>query len=56
VRKVDRVPPLSFAMFATRIKEALLVEDPQETMERLFHQWWEELHGEEQFASKGKKS
>jgi ATP-dependent Lhr-like helicase len=42
LRTVDRVPPLSFAMYATRIKEALLVEDPRETMERLFHLWWEE--------------
>ncbi len=40
---VERVPPLSFAMFATRIKEALLVEDPRETMERLFHLWWSRI-------------
>jgi ATP-dependent Lhr-like helicase len=37
------VPPLSFAMYATKIKEALLVEDPYETMERLYHQWWGEI-------------
>jgi ATP-dependent Lhr-like helicase len=43
LRKVDRVPPLSFAMYATKIKEALLVEDPYETMERLYHQWWTEI-------------
>ena len=30
LRQVARVPPLSFAMFATKIKEALLVEDPWE--------------------------
>jgi ATP-dependent helicase Lhr and Lhr-like helicase len=40
---VDRVPPLSFAMYATKIKEALLVEDPRETMERLFHLWWSKI-------------
>jgi ATP-dependent helicase Lhr and Lhr-like helicase len=40
---VDRVPPLSFAMYATKIKEALLVEDPRETMERLFHLWWSRI-------------
>jgi ATP-dependent helicase Lhr and Lhr-like helicase len=39
------VPPLSFAMYATKIKEALLVEDPYETMERLYHQWWSEIEG-----------
>ena len=43
IRQVERVPPLSFALFATKIKEALLVEDPRETMERLFHLWWEKL-------------
>ena len=43
VRKVAHVPPLSFAMYATRIKEALDVEDPAETMERLFHLWWQEV-------------
>jgi ATP-dependent Lhr-like helicase len=45
---VDRVPPLSFALFATKIKEALLVEDPRETMERLFHLWWSKIHPEDQ--------
>ncbi len=46
LRRVERVPPLSFAMYATKIKEALLVEDPYETMERLYHQWWNEIeHG-----------
>lgn len=43
LREIDRVPPLSFAMYATKIKEALLVEDPAETLERLFHIWWNEL-------------
>jgi ATP-dependent Lhr-like helicase len=43
---VDRVPPLSFDMYATRIKEALLVEDPREVMERLFHLWWSEIEAE----------
>ncbi len=46
LRSVDRVPPLSFALFATKIKEALLVEDPRETMERLFHLWWSKIETE----------
>jgi ATP-dependent Lhr-like helicase len=41
--RIDRVPPLSFAMYATKIKEALMVEDPREMMERLFHLWWERI-------------
>jgi ATP-dependent Lhr-like helicase len=43
LRSIDRVPPLSFALFATKIKEALLVEDPREMTERLFHLWWSKL-------------
>ncbi|MDB6037318.1 MAG: helicase [Verrucomicrobiales bacterium] len=46
MRAIDRVPPLSFALFATKIKEALLVEDPREMTERLFHLWWSKIdHG-----------
>lgn len=46
LRRVEHVAPLSFGMYATKIKEALLVEDPRETMERLYHQWWRQLGGE----------
>jgi ATP-dependent Lhr-like helicase len=46
IRPIDRVPPLSFALFATKIKEALLVEDPRETMERLYQIWWKKIEPE----------
>jgi ATP-dependent helicase Lhr and Lhr-like helicase len=46
IRPVNRVPPLSFALFVTKIKEALLVEDPRETSERLFHLWWSRIEDE----------
>ena len=45
LRQVARVPPLSFAMYATCIREALMVEDPRETLERLYHEWWNALNG-----------
>jgi ATP-dependent Lhr-like helicase len=45
LRTVAQVPPLSFAMYATKIKEALLVEDPFEVQERLFHHWWSQIEG-----------
>jgi ATP-dependent Lhr-like helicase len=51
LRRVERVPPLSFAMYATKIKEALLIEDPFETMERLYHQWWTEIEGSSSSSS-----
>ena len=44
-RPVDRVPPLSFSLYATKIREALLVEDPREAMERLYHHWWTRIEG-----------
>ena len=43
LRRVEKVPPLSFAMYATKIKEALLVEDPWDVQERLFNHWWSEI-------------
>lgn len=52
LRRVTDVPPLSFGMYATKIKEALAVEDPRETLERLYHQWWTRLEGEAAAASR----
>ena len=43
IRSVDRVPPLSFALYVTKIREALIVEDPREMMERLYNHWWARL-------------
>jgi len=48
LRTVSHVAPLSFGMYATKIREALLVEDPQETLERLYHHWWTQLGGTEE--------
>jgi len=46
LRKVESIPPLSFSMYATKMKEALLVEDPYETMERLYNLWWSRIEEE----------
>jgi ATP-dependent Lhr-like helicase len=45
LRSVAMVPPLSFGLYATRIQEALMAEDPRETLERLYHHWWARLEG-----------
>jgi ATP-dependent Lhr-like helicase len=45
LREVSMVSPLAFGMYATKIREALMVEDPQETLERLYHHWWAKLEG-----------
>jgi ATP-dependent helicase Lhr and Lhr-like helicase len=47
LKTVHQVPPLSFALFVTKIKEALLVEDPREMTERLFNLWWDRLNANE---------
>jgi len=52
MRPVPHVPPLSFGMYATKIREALLVEDPAETLERLYHHWWTQLGGEAEESAK----
>jgi len=44
IRRVDQVPPLAFSMYATKIREALLLDDPFAVQERLFHLWWERLN------------
>ena len=44
LKPVWRVPPLSFALFVTKIKEALLVEDPRAMTERLFNLWWDRIN------------
>lgn len=46
LRPVEQVPPLSFGMYATRLKETLMVEDPRESMERLCHQWWQRVENQ----------
>lgn len=46
IRIIDQVPPLSFAMYATKIREALVLEEPWQVQERLYHHWWTRLHEE----------
>lgn len=46
-RRVERVPPLSFSLYATKIREALMVEDPREALERLYHHWWAKIESRE---------
>lgn len=43
LRRPAQLPPLAFAMYAASIKEALWVEEPAETLERLYHEWWQRL-------------
>lgn len=46
LRAIDRLPPLSFPMYAATIREALWLEDPNLAMERLYHHWWQRTQDE----------
>ena len=48
LRRVPLVPPLAFTMYATKIREAMMVEDPRETLERIYNHWWTQLGGDAQ--------
>ncbi len=41
-RQTDRVSPFSFGMYVSRIRETMTLEDPETTIERLFH----DMYGE----------
>lgn len=40
VRTLERVSPFSFGMFVSRIRETMTLEDPETTIERLFHEMY----------------
>ncbi|MEI9999592.1 MAG: DEAD/DEAH box helicase [Verrucomicrobiota bacterium] len=40
---VDRVSPFSFGIFVSKIKETMMMEDPETAIERLYHEFYREL-------------
>jgi ATP-dependent Lhr-like helicase len=40
LREVDRVSPFSFGIYVSRIKETMMLEDPETTIERLYHEMY----------------
>lgn len=42
-REVERVSPFAFGMFVSRIKETMMLEDPETTIERLYHEMYGNL-------------
>ena len=40
VREVDRVSPFSFGIYVSKIKETMMLEDPETTIERLYHEMY----------------
>jgi ATP-dependent Lhr-like helicase len=46
LRELSRISPFSFGIFVSRIKETMTLEDPETTIERLYH----EMYGRQQTA------
>lgn len=43
VVELEAVSPFAFHLFASKIKESLSLEDPAEALERLCHEWYQQL-------------
>ncbi len=43
LREVSRVSPFSFGLFVSKIKETMVLEDPETTIERLYHEMYGQL-------------
>ncbi len=41
--KVDRVSPFAFGIFVSKIKETMMMEDPEVAIERLYHEFYQDL-------------
>jgi ATP-dependent Lhr-like helicase len=41
--EVERVSPFSFGIFVSKIKETMMMEDPEVAIERLYHEFYREL-------------
>ena len=40
IRELDRVSPFSFGIYVSKIKETMTLEDPETTIERLYHEMY----------------
>jgi ATP-dependent Lhr-like helicase len=41
--EVDRVSPFAFGIFVSKIKETMMMEDPETAIERLYHEFYQDL-------------
>jgi ATP-dependent Lhr-like helicase len=53
LRKVDRVSPFAFGIFVSKIKETMMMEDPETAIERLYHEFYRDLE-QQDFKLAGK--
>jgi ATP-dependent Lhr-like helicase len=43
LREVNRVSPFAFGIFVSKIKETMMMEDPEAAIERLYHEFYQDL-------------
>jgi ATP-dependent Lhr-like helicase len=43
---VDRVSPFAFGIFVSKIKETMMMEDPETAIERLYHEFYSDLEND----------
>jgi ATP-dependent Lhr-like helicase len=43
LREVTRVSPFAFGIFVSKIKETMMMEDPEAAIERLYHEFYQDL-------------
>ena len=47
MREVTRVSPFAFGIFVSKIKETMMMEDPEAAIERLYHEFYQDLEKNE---------
>jgi ATP-dependent Lhr-like helicase len=50
LREVGRVSPFAFGIFVSKIKETMMMEDPETAIERLYHEFYRDLEQPEALA------
>jgi ATP-dependent Lhr-like helicase len=53
MRNVERVSPFAFGIFVSKIKETMMMEDPETAIERLYHEFYRDLE-QQDFKPAGK--
>jgi ATP-dependent Lhr-like helicase len=51
LQTVSRVSPFAFGIFVSKIKETMMMEDPETAIERLYHEFYQDLEKNEDAAT-----
>jgi ATP-dependent Lhr-like helicase len=50
MKEVSRVSPFAFGIFVSKIKETMMMEDPETAIERLYHEFYQDLEKNDPLA------